>query len=413
MRKILIPVIASILILGAIVPVIAQPTFSFEFGSFGTGPGQFEIISDVTVDSLDNILVLDNDDLSNGKVQVFDSAGVLQSQFGAFVDEPQGITVDSTDRRIIVMTELNAIQVFDSAGVFQFQFGTFGSGPSQFSDSQGVAVDSTDRIIVTDAGNNRVQVFDSAGVFQFEFGTFGTGPGQFDSPESVHVDSADRIIVSDVENARVQVFQTIQTDPDTDDDGIFDEVDTQPSTFSNDFSDIGLGGTTLGTIITRGDQTLTISEEANPTGVKISADIGGGPTAATIDACSGASIITLNAGVEVVVTCTSVTIEVLSGSVDVEYTADDGTIITTILNEGDDVTFNESQSGQITNNGSEEIIISVNGGEPLSVGGGETVTIGEISHKEVICHKGKNTISISLNAVDAHLAHGDTLGSCP
>jgi hypothetical protein len=35
-------------------------------------------------------------------------------------------------------------------------------------------------------------------------------------------------------------------------------------------------------------------------------------------------------------------------------------------------------------------------------GGGDKVTI---------CHKG-HTISISRNALDAHLAHGDTIGSC-
>jgi len=46
------------------------------------------------------------------------------------------------------------------------------------------------------------------------------------------------------------------------------------------------------------------------------------------------------------------------------------------------------------------------------VGAGETVTIGELAHKQVICHKSKNTISISSNAVDAHLAHGDTQGAC-
>jgi len=31
----------------------------------------------------------------------------------------------------------------------------------------------------------------------------------------------------------------------------------------------------------------------------------------------------------------------------------------------------------------------------------------------VICHKGKNTITISIDALDAHLAHGDTIGPCP
>jgi len=29
-----------------------------------------------------------------------------------------------------------------------------------------------------------------------------------------------------------------------------------------------------------------------------------------------------------------------------------------------------------------------------------------------ICHKG-NTITISISALPAHLAHGDTLGACP
>ena len=33
-------------------------------------------------------------------------------------------------------------------------------------------------------------------------------------------------------------------------------------------------------------------------------------------------------------------------------------------------------------------------------------------NKVTICHKEKNTITISVNAVDAHLAHGDTIGTC-
>jgi hypothetical protein len=33
--------------------------------------------------------------------------------------------------------------------------------------------------------------------------------------------------------------------------------------------------------------------------------------------------------------------------------------------------------------------------------------------KVTICHKGKNTITISVNAWRAHEAHGDTIGTCP
>jgi hypothetical protein len=32
--------------------------------------------------------------------------------------------------------------------------------------------------------------------------------------------------------------------------------------------------------------------------------------------------------------------------------------------------------------------------------------------KVTICHKGKNTISVSIHAWPAHQAHGDTLGPC-
>ncbi|MEK9136266.1 MAG: T9SS type A sorting domain-containing protein [Bacteroidota bacterium] len=35
------------------------------------------------------------------------------------------------------------------------------------------------------------------------------------------------------------------------------------------------------------------------------------------------------------------------------------------------------------------------------------------NNKVFICHKGKNTLCISVNAVQAHLNHGDVLGPCP
>jgi hypothetical protein len=36
-----------------------------------------------------------------------------------------------------------------------------------------------------------------------------------------------------------------------------------------------------------------------------------------------------------------------------------------------------------------------------------------VSGKVMVCHKGKKTITISSNAVSAHLAHGDIIGICP
>ncbi len=41
-----------------------------------------------------------------------------------------------------------------------------------------------------------------------------------------------------------------------------------------------------------------------------------------------------------------------------------------------------------------------------------TAAQGAYGKKVTICHKGKNTISISKNAWAAHQRHGDTLGTC-
>ena len=49
---------------------------------------------------------------------------------------------------------------------------------------------------------------------------------------------------------------------DIDGDGIQNNVDTQPDVFSTDFSDVGFGGATTGTITDQGDQTLTVGDES-------------------------------------------------------------------------------------------------------------------------------------------------------
>jgi CSLREA domain-containing protein len=40
-------------------------------------------------------------------------------------------------------------------------------------------------------------------------------------------------------------------------------------------------------------------------------------------------------------------------------------------------------------------------------------SVESLSEKVTMCHNGKRSISVSANAVPAHLAHGDTLGACP
>ena len=189
----------------------AIPVFSFQFGSLGSGPGQFNEPFDVTTDSTDRMIVTDR---VNNRIQIFNSAGVFQSQFGSSgtgpgqFNVPWNVATDSTGRIIVADRNNNRIQIFNSAGVFQSQFGSLGSGPGQFNAPIGVATDSTGRIIVADGNNNRIQIFNSAGVFQSQFGSLGSGPGQFTIPLGVATDSTDRIIVAEANNYRIQVFNS-------------------------------------------------------------------------------------------------------------------------------------------------------------------------------------------------------------
>lgn len=125
---------------------------------------------------------------------------------------------------------------------------------------------------------------------------------------------------------------------DQDDDGILDLVDTAPNNPSNvDFAD---AATTSGEIESRGNQRLIITYEPDPKGVRIIASIfGDGPTPARVSACGGAANYSLDAGDQMIVTCSSVKTEILYGTVEIEFRADDGTPATTNLGEGNVLKF--------------------------------------------------------------------------
>ncbi len=189
--------------------------FAGKFGAPGGGDGQFSTPIGVAIDPVShNIIVCD---VLNSRIQVFTSTGTYLSQFGSFgtgngqFDYPTAVAVDPISRNIVVVDEQNnRIQVFDSGGVYLSQFGSAGSGDGQFSLPRGVAIDpASQNIVVADGGNNRVQIFDSAGVYQSKFGTPGSGAGQFGTPLAVAIDPVSQnIAVSDQINNRVQIFSS-------------------------------------------------------------------------------------------------------------------------------------------------------------------------------------------------------------
>jgi hypothetical protein len=128
---------------------------------------------------------------------------------------------------------------------------------------------------------------------------------------------------------------------------------------------------------------LIITDASNPDdGVLITADTSGGETPASVIACDGASQFSFTADDQLVVTCGSVTAEVIRGSVDIMFVADDDTHATVSLAEDNSLTFEPTTLtfSAPEDNDSDEIIVLIEG-KSHSIIPGATVQLVEIDIK--------------------------------
>jgi DNA-binding beta-propeller fold protein YncE len=106
---------------GRIVRYNERGEFVSEFGSVGSGPGQFDLVHGVAVDRDMRIYVSDRD---NNRIQVF-------SEQGEFIEEwpdilgPTGIYIDERENVWVLSTTLNQILEFNKNGELQYQFGAY------------------------------------------------------------------------------------------------------------------------------------------------------------------------------------------------------------------------------------------------------------------------------------------------
>lgn len=161
---------------------------------------------------------------------------------------------------------------------------------------------------------------------------------------------------------------------DADQDGIADGIDTNVA-FSDDFSD----GTTFGTITERGGQTLAITDAANPDGVLVSAS--GGTTPAQFTACDDAGQFSLDDGDEMLVTCGSVIVKIISGTVDVAFVATDGTVATAEVGAGNELSFDPVTFKITAPDTNVSTVIVMVDGDGIPIEPGRSKTIVEIDIK--------------------------------
>jgi len=182
--------------------------------------------SRVAVDTSGNVYVADG---GNSRIRVFEPDGmggfVLDFNFGSFgsgngqFNGLFGIAVDSSGNVYVTESQNDRIQVLepDGSGGLQFKtkFGTTGTGEGQFIDPFGLTLDSSGNVYVSDTSISgtiisRIQVLepDGSGGLQFKttFGTTGSLDGQFNLPSGLTVDNNGIVYVADTRNNRLQLF---------------------------------------------------------------------------------------------------------------------------------------------------------------------------------------------------------------
>ena len=145
-------------------------TLLMQFGSVGTGDGQFKDVIGLDVDSNGNIYVLDR---VNKNLQKFDSSGTfvykkdLSMYSNPIAITLGGIAIDSNNN--VYVGDSGAIYKFNSAGT---QIATW-TGPSN---AARIAIDSSDNIYMVDGGNSTLYKYTTAGTKVNEVYSADIGP---------------------------------------------------------------------------------------------------------------------------------------------------------------------------------------------------------------------------------------------
>ncbi|HEX8834293.1 MAG TPA: hypothetical protein VF719_08830, partial [Abditibacteriaceae bacterium] len=188
------------------------------FGSYGTGAGQFLLVTGITCDSEGFIYAADYggefDRISkwtqNGKlVASWTGHGEGPRQFR----RPCGLAIarDAAGRETdLLVADIgnHRIQRLDrTTGKYKGTIGKAGRKNGELNYPYGVATDLTGQIYTVEYGNHRVQKWTRDGRWIATWGAPGRAPGQFANPRGIAVDAAQNVYIADTMNHRVQKFR--------------------------------------------------------------------------------------------------------------------------------------------------------------------------------------------------------------
>jgi hypothetical protein len=214
------------------------PLFIQQWGTAGTGEGQFDYPLSVAVLDGGELCVVDWH-ISQSRLQVFSLNGEFRrtwplnrSIISIALDPNSNVFAVPNIGSIIFRYGADGVplggfadgQIENPSGVATDRFGNVyvaeGSGfVSVFKNDGalisrwpspphcwGIAVDDTGNVFVSDSNTNEIRKHSSDGSLLVSWGSPGAGPGQFDRPQGLDVDRAGSVYVSDMFNNRIQKF---------------------------------------------------------------------------------------------------------------------------------------------------------------------------------------------------------------
>jgi tripartite motif-containing protein 71 len=185
----------------------AKGAFLQAFGSKGSGNGQFNKPEGIDINqSTGNVYVADS---GNARIQELSSSGAFIRAFGTSgsgkLTYPGGLKIDSAGDVWTADIAAARIVEFSSTGTFMAAYGSEGSGNGQFREPISLAF-SGENIDVSDSGNHRIEVLSRTGAFVRQFGINGQGSGEVEKPEGIGVDAAGNLYVADDHASHVEEF---------------------------------------------------------------------------------------------------------------------------------------------------------------------------------------------------------------
>lgn len=195
--------------LSLLAPAAASADLSLvaQWGSAGTGNGQFQVPNGVAADAAGNVYVVDG---NGNRVEKFDSNGTFLLAFGGSgtFNGPGHLGLDPQGNPLVVDEGNYRVVKYSPDGTRLTQYGAFGQNPGQFkSNPKGAAADSAGNIYALDSGaGGKVNVYAPDGTFVRSFGSAGAGAGQWQTPRGIAVDVAGDVYVGDTGNHRIDVF---------------------------------------------------------------------------------------------------------------------------------------------------------------------------------------------------------------